>query len=197
MPEGNQSQGGTGETETTTTTTTETAPKGGQGNGDGFKAPASQEEFDRMVSDRLKREQGKRQDEIDKLTQQIKDLQGKGQDGADTPDDDKKSPIEKDLERLQQQFEDLERSRKAEADAEKRASTVAAEKMEPEWANLVAGKDADEFATNLKRVKDLIKAKKAPDTNTGNHVVKGPRGQQPTDVPEFKFRARGKQVQVT
>lgn len=163
-----------------------------------FKAITTQDEFDRAIRDRLDRQKGTHADEIATLQKQIDDLKSsKSEKSGDTPDDDKKSPLEKQIEEMQRKFDDLQAEKKAASDAEDRLSAVKAEKLDPAWAELIGGADASEWKANAKKVRELIsKSKPAPDTNTGNQT-KGPRNQPSNGVPEFKYRARGKQVSLS
>lgn len=169
----------------------------------GFKPPASQDEFDRMVKDRLDRANTSHQQEVDQLKQQLKDLESKKptEEKDDKSSDQPKSALEKEMEKLRSEMEQLANERKAAEDAKSRVAAVKAEKLDEEWADLIAGESAADWTANAKKVSSLISKsiqdRKAPDTNTGHQSSKGPRGQANSGSPEFKFRSRGKQVTVS
>lgn len=113
------------------------------------------------------------------------------------PGDQQESELEKQIADLQKKFDDIAAEKQKSEDAKARAAAVKAEKLDESWADLIAGKDPTEWAANAKRIRELIsKSRNAPDTNTG-HQSKGPKGSQDQKAPEFKFRARGKQVTVS
>lgn len=198
MPQENQNESGQ-QAGQETPNADPNAQKGQEKGGNEFKAITSQEDFDNAIKDRLERQKNSHKDEIDALQKQLNDLKsGKGNEKKDDKSDDsEKSPLEKKIEAMQQQFDELQAEKKAASDREERLKAVKAEKLDPQWADLISGKDASEWKANATKVRELIsKQKSAPDTNTG-HQSKPPSGQQGGGAPEYKFRPRGKTVQVT
>lgn len=138
----------------------------------GFTAPATQEEFDAMVKDRLKREQAKFAD--------YTDLKKKATE-FDRIADEQKSEIQRALDRA----EAAENALKTTQSEALRLSVIAKHSIPAEYQDFVSGSTEDELEAKAQKVLSLIPA--TPNGPPRADHSQGPKADAGPQSPEQAF----------
>lgn len=142
----------------------ENAPQGENGgNNDGWTPPASQEELNRIIAERISREKAKYADYTDLKAKASK---------FDELDAASKSELQKATERA----EAAERERDAVRSESLRFSIIARHQIPADYHEFVVGGSEDELETKAQKVLTLIAASNKPDPFPKADPSMGPKG---------------------
>ncbi|AYG02374.1 capsid assembly scaffolding protein Gp46 family protein [Gryllotalpicola protaetiae] len=133
---------------------------------DEFAPITTQEQFERALSDRLKRERAKFADYDDLKTRAARW-------------DEVEAANKTELEKAQDRIRELESARNEDASERTRLNVIATLGIPPEYHDLITGQDEAEMTKRARQVRELLEAKAAAPDPNGRRLVVPSQGRTP------------------